>query len=375
MIVRCAYLLLAGLGMLITATYAQADLWEWTEKHYVALGPGMDFADGTMAAGAYDEGVNTWQNDTAGYIEYGIAGSSPSTSNSQIAWTYETPDSAVRQVVLWDGSHYIPITNSTHDNYNPSLYNGTIAYSRDDGNDHEIFYWDGTQEHQITDNDIDDVHPSLYNGQIAWVRGDPDFFGDIILWDGTDETKLNQGNLFASGIPHLHDGKVVFSMGSFFSGDSEVYLWDNGNLQQITDDDVDNLNPVMHNGMIAWSVPAGPADGPDGSPGYFDINKIQIYDGSQIYDGPDIEPTTFSYDPQTDYLSNDITGIHLDGDVLTVGYERLHVSWRYQQFNGTWSWNQGWFTEAVVASTIVPEPTTVVLLSVVLPFVFARRGT
>ena len=57
--------------------------------------------------------------------------------------------------------------------YNPSLYNGTIAYEEWDGHDWEIHYWDGTTVHKITDNDYGDTEATLYGSIIAWVGRPP----------------------------------------------------------------------------------------------------------------------------------------------------------------------------------------------------------
>jgi hypothetical protein len=67
-------------------------------------------------------------------------------------------------IAYWDGVHPLqPIVRG----YEPSLYAGTFAYERWDG-DWEIFYWDGDQEIRITDNDWSDTQPSLHDGVVAW---------------------------------------------------------------------------------------------------------------------------------------------------------------------------------------------------------------
>jgi hypothetical protein len=77
-------------------------------------------------------------------------------------------------IMYWDGT-------TVHDvglGYEPSLYEGTVAYEAWDGYDWEIRYWDGTTVHDITDNTYNDTQASLYGSIIAWV-GRPESFDQI----------------------------------------------------------------------------------------------------------------------------------------------------------------------------------------------------
>jgi hypothetical protein len=73
------------------------------------------------------------------------------------------------QITYWDGVTAQAITQK----YEPSLYDGTIAYEVWDGQDWEIRFWDGSEIIEITDNDFNDTQCSLHGDTIAWVGRPP----------------------------------------------------------------------------------------------------------------------------------------------------------------------------------------------------------
>jgi len=73
------------------------------------------------------------------------------------------------QIMYWDGVSARTIANG----YEPSLYEGTIAFEVWDGHDWEINYWDGSEILEITDNDYNDTQVTLYADRIAWVGRPP----------------------------------------------------------------------------------------------------------------------------------------------------------------------------------------------------------
>ena len=95
-----------------------------------------------------------------------------------IAYKYGASPVMIR---YWDG-------NAAHEvgrGYEPSLYDGTIAFEYWDGHDWEIRYWDGMTIHEITDNDYVDMQPSLHGPFIAWV-GRPGNTDQILYVDVTE---------------------------------------------------------------------------------------------------------------------------------------------------------------------------------------------
>jgi hypothetical protein len=73
------------------------------------------------------------------------------------------------QIRYWDGGTPQTVANG----FEPSLYDGTIAFEVWDGHDWEIRYWDGSEILEITDNDYNDTQATLYDDRIAWVGRPP----------------------------------------------------------------------------------------------------------------------------------------------------------------------------------------------------------
>ena len=96
-----------------------------------------------------------------------------------IAYEYGASPAMIK---YWDGTTVHEVSNG----YEPSLYNGTIAYEVWDGHDWEICYWDGTTVHDITDNDYLDMQVSLYGTIIAWVGRPPGSTDQIFYVDVTE---------------------------------------------------------------------------------------------------------------------------------------------------------------------------------------------
>ena len=239
--------------------------------------------------------------------------------------------------------------NGVRDN-RPSVYNGTIAWQRNNGNnneyggDYEIVYYDGSIVKQLTNNDLNDSYPSLSQGSIVWQRNFSDYNSDIYLWDGLIITRFTNDIEFAASFPCLYNGKISWQSYSrltpergsnyingsilYWDGietskisdlistndtwpkvfenkiawseddgnDYEVYLWDGKTVFQLTNNDSDDYNVSLNNYWVAWSN----FGGSNSEIFYWNgINKIQltnnnindsnpvIFDGSIAWIGQD----------------------------------------------------------------------------------------
>ena len=114
-------------------------------------------------AGSEGHKAHLWDGgitDLTDEIEAGMA-IEYSLFEGSIAYEYGASPTRIR---YWDGSTVTEVGTG----FNPSLYNGAIAYEVWDGLDWEIHYWDGTAVHEITDNDINYTQASLHGSMIAW---------------------------------------------------------------------------------------------------------------------------------------------------------------------------------------------------------------
>jgi hypothetical protein len=93
----------------------------------------------------------------------------------EVACEYDATPSWIR---YWDGTTWETIEKG----YEPSLFEGTLAYEVYDGQDWEIRYWDGSAIHEITDNDYNDTQVSLHGTTIAWVGRPPGSLDQIFYF-------------------------------------------------------------------------------------------------------------------------------------------------------------------------------------------------
>ncbi|MGL1900730.1 MAG: RICIN domain-containing protein [Fibrobacterales bacterium] len=127
---------------------------------------------------------------------------------------------------------------------NGSAYIGAAwAY----GERQELFITDGIEATQITENTLMDRFAGVENGRYAYhVPNEP----GVHIYNGTETNNVApEASLGWEGLS-FSNGQVVFSM--WDGNDSEVYFYNGSELVQITDNDIRDNNPSIHNGHIVW---------------------------------------------------------------------------------------------------------------------------
>ena len=225
----------------------------------------------------------------------------PHIHDGQVVWT--AFDGNDGEIFLYDGVATIQITDNERDERNLDFHDGLIAWDAFDGHDTEIFMYDGTSIIQITDRDgglNNDSAPSIHDGKIAWVGNflSSDWWDTIYLYDGSTIEWIDYGgHNSVYSAPILHDGMIVWDYQStgyyvrFYNGTdtknlsgveypegasyspviddgivawlgrgdeydhpSELYVYNGTTITRITDDEFDDDNPCIHDGMIAWQA-------------------------------------------------------------------------------------------------------------------------
>jgi len=102
----------------------------------------------------------------------------------------------------------------------------------------------------VTDNTGDDQEPVIEGALIAWigedtVNGDTDVF----LFDGEVIANLSTAT---GDVGLLSLSKKCLAWAEDDTNDDEVFLWEKGVVTQVTDNGVDDLNPVNVGNKIAW---------------------------------------------------------------------------------------------------------------------------
>jgi len=217
--------------------------------------------------------------------------SSVSLSNGAVAYSTGWTDSE-REIHLWRQGAAHRITYNQFNDEHPCLYASFIAWDNYPPacspwpctpEDSEIWFWNGYGAWQITDNDVEDACPSLYELSIAWesdgnvvyttiphpewgraltptfvAEGQrPSLFENQIAYqasDGSDreiflyEIDSNQirqitDNPRNDGGPRLYDGTILWEGDD--GHDLEVFYWDGVRTQQITDNEIDDIEPTL----------------------------------------------------------------------------------------------------------------------------------
>lgn len=109
---------------------------------------------------------------------------------------------------------------------------------------HKTMLWDGVLHDLTADHGFNiSTHASYHGGLLAF-----DYGGDgteIMLWDGATLQAVAHGYE-----PSVHAGKVAFLR--FDGHDWEVLYWDGETVVEITDNDYDDLQPTLDDGLLAW---------------------------------------------------------------------------------------------------------------------------
>ncbi|MBN2443178.1 MAG: hypothetical protein JXJ04_17590, partial [Spirochaetales bacterium] len=197
------------------------------------------------------------------------------------------------------------ITQLTDNNENDisALISGNVAvWLHYDGNDYEVMKWENGVITQLTDDNVDQNDLRIDGNLILWtesgtedyeiilynissessiqITNDYDYIerssinlkDNIVVWrasfpsHGSDDTENfmyfygltvqltnNSGN--ETGPIALGDGVVVWS--EYDGNDYEIWEWANFGKLQITDNNVNDINPATDNGIIIWQDNTG----------------------------------------------------------------------------------------------------------------------
>jgi len=232
-----------GPATLIHEYGAQPSLWNGTVAYLEGNGGAVMFYNGTATTHIYGPDTNSWE---------------PAIANGTIAWRNTTSDAASSEILLWDGQAVVNLSNSPGiiDCDLASGGNGDLIWTQD----HTwLMYYDASIG-CVQPLGIRGVHPSLYitaSGTATYAFQDPDT-DEVKYFDGEVVHSLGPGASYGAK-PSLWDGRIVWvgeGEGTLFTT-AELFHWENGDTQRITDDDavggVIDLNPSIYNGVVIWS--------------------------------------------------------------------------------------------------------------------------
>lgn len=155
------------------------------------------------------------------------------------------------EIFFYNGAETIQLTDNSFDERNPKIAGNEIAWVGFDGNDTEIFYYDGNSIIQVTDNDFDDADRvytnelSISEGLIIWTAYDGDA---VFVYENGEVKELPSGDNNYSPVASF--GKAVWA--AWDGNDTEIYLYENGLVTQLTDNSYDDYSPVITGNYLTW---------------------------------------------------------------------------------------------------------------------------
>ncbi len=188
----------------------------------------------------------------------------------------------VIEVGRYSGSKWIISRLTVNDTWDvfPVVGRGKIAWKGhfNGVGDSEVLLWDGLRILNLSNNNLsNECEPYTDGKNVAWRSykkvGDA-YQGVIWFYDGTSAYNIATYDLGPyepySGYPPswhslaatTYNGDIVWA--AWDGSDYEIYLWRSGNIVQITNDNVNDIEPVVHDGKITWTKTDG-------------INPSQIY--------------------------------------------------------------------------------------------------
>lgn len=248
----------------IDGTNYQVYLWDGTTTRQISDNAGIcsnpKISNGQVVwrveigygSGEYDiylyDGVNVKQIASNVWAPY------PEISNGQVVWT--TIVSGVGSLLyLYDGSAVVQLDDPDCDNLsNPTIENGKIVCTGWDGHDYEVIFYDGSQFVQLTNNDSDDTGAIMHNGQVAWsgYDGQDD---EIFLFDGMQTIQLTNNN-YPDSICGLQNGQVAW-LGRENPLSPQVFVYNGIRTIQLTDNQNSKSTAQLSGNQIVWEENTG----------------------------------------------------------------------------------------------------------------------
>ncbi|MGL1902557.1 MAG: RICIN domain-containing protein [Fibrobacterales bacterium] len=222
-------------------------------------------------------------------------------------------------IFFYNGTQDIHVLDIPVNSMGPmDLDNGQFVFPLYDGNDNEIMLFNGTELIQITDNDREDVMPRIHNGEIVWKSYDTDQFIEHLYYYKADGTTQLISDDVDYGFPAIENGVIAWTAPG--AGDeSDIFVYQNNTIQNISQTTVKEQDPQINNGIIAWKSR------------YYELivskSHIEHFE-IMLYEGTEAVSIT-GQDRNYKYYSLD------DGEIIISGYNKEDYSSFIAHYNGT----------------------------------------
>ncbi|MGL1904330.1 MAG: RICIN domain-containing protein [Fibrobacterales bacterium] len=133
-----------------------------------------------------------------------------------------------------------------------ALENGTLYYNAEmvENQGADLLTTDGNTLTRVSNNSVWDRFYDVDNGQYVWSEE----ANSLYFYNGTEIIDLNPERHGMGVHADIDNGEVVWAMKDApgYEGDTEIYLYSNGTITQITNNDYVDDVPRISNGQIVW---------------------------------------------------------------------------------------------------------------------------
>jgi hypothetical protein len=168
-----------------------------------------------------------------------------------LGWLAPTPAFAVTETWL---------TYGIGENFAPSTHSGRVTWMGVKDSNWQIYLWDGGQRSQITSvtGTADAVGPDISDDYVAYHIKDGSSFV-VYAYRLSDGVTLELSNPQHQAFGARVVGKrIVWIEKEHADAQSEIMLWDDGVLTQLTDNDTDDIEPRLDATSVIWTCYDGP---------------------------------------------------------------------------------------------------------------------
>ena len=283
--------------------------------------------------------VRRWPRPTGSQLTTGSVSLLGGISGENIAWVSGDKATKTMGVFLCDSQEIIQLNTGLPHAHFPRVSGSRVVWVGLEFSDTgvgsgEIYLYDGEKTIRLTDNDYTEKYLDISGTTVAWVGRDGDnstanvFVYDVLRGSTTRITNYHDSGHAArpaASSPRVDGSTVVWE--SNIGWDGEIFIYSDGKVTQLTNNDYEDSSPQVSNGNVVWMAEIGKGwevfyyDGStitqltdDGR-----LNEYPQVSGSKAtwsgYDGQDFEIFFFDGARVTQLTDNEVNdkNPHIDG--------------------------------------------------------------
>ncbi|MBM2832845.1 MAG: alkaline phosphatase [Candidatus Brocadiaceae bacterium] len=252
-------------------------------------------------------GDSTWEVHQL--TENNIWDTFPITRNGKIVWKGVHKNSGDTEILWWNGKNRIKNIshNTTSNEFEPSFDGANICWRTylcdNDTCEGSIYFYNGNKNKKIVSYDLGPFNPNsgyppswhslaptTHNGYVTWAAYDGNDY-EIFLWKDNKTIQVTNNDT-DDYEPQVYDGLIAFTGNA--GGVVHIYFWNGTGIVNISENNLayqKNDDPYLWNGKMVWS---GWVNGTGGNQGSF---QIFYYNGIQTVQISAYEGGRNSFEP------------------------------------------------------------------------------